>query len=313
MGTDYLHPLVSLCITCYNQERYVARAVKSALAQTYSPLEVVICDDCSTDGTQVIVEQLIRKYKNNGGKHDVVFHKNAINLGIAKNYEQCFKMGRGVLLVTGAGDDESMPNRVERIVKEWVKDGREATTIVHGALMMFNGGGQRVEYSGLPQRERPIGAMTAYVRDVFTQFDDIVYCDAFEDDVFTKRALLLGKSLEINEPLITYRYGTGESTRGGVSEIRLRVIPRCLYSAKQARLDIASCKVAIPKKTVQERLASIEAYEVLYNAEKDMISGKSVVLRLVALVRYSAKAWQTVGVKGFLARLIRFVFKLRNG
>ncbi|RMH35959.1 MAG: glycosyltransferase family 2 protein, partial [Gammaproteobacteria bacterium] len=35
----------------YNQKNFVEEAVKSALAQTYEDMEIIISDDCSTDGS----------------------------------------------------------------------------------------------------------------------------------------------------------------------------------------------------------------------------------------------------------------------
>jgi glycosyltransferase involved in cell wall biosynthesis len=40
-------PLVSFVLLTYNQEKYVADALRAALNQTYSPLEIIISDDCS--------------------------------------------------------------------------------------------------------------------------------------------------------------------------------------------------------------------------------------------------------------------------
>ena len=50
-------PLVSVLMTCFNREQYVADAIKSVLASTYSHLELIIVDDCSTDNTVEIIKK----------------------------------------------------------------------------------------------------------------------------------------------------------------------------------------------------------------------------------------------------------------
>lgn len=67
-------PFVSIIVTCFNQDRYLERAVKSVLAQTFTNLECIIVDDGSTDNTQQIAQQLMSLdarvqylYKENGG------------------------------------------------------------------------------------------------------------------------------------------------------------------------------------------------------------------------------------------------------
>ncbi len=51
VGDKARQPLVTIGLVTYRQERFVRDAVRSVLAQTYSPLQVVICDDDSPDAT----------------------------------------------------------------------------------------------------------------------------------------------------------------------------------------------------------------------------------------------------------------------
>jgi glycosyltransferase involved in cell wall biosynthesis len=46
-----MHPLVSILIPCYNAEAWIARAIESALAQTWANIEVIVVEDGSTDGS----------------------------------------------------------------------------------------------------------------------------------------------------------------------------------------------------------------------------------------------------------------------
>lgn len=56
-------PLVSVCIICYNNHDYIRQAVDSVLMQQVNfPWEIIIADDCSTDGTREVVKDYHRQY-----------------------------------------------------------------------------------------------------------------------------------------------------------------------------------------------------------------------------------------------------------
>jgi glycosyltransferase involved in cell wall biosynthesis len=69
------HPLVSVLIANYNYARYVGEAIESVLSQSYGNLEVIICDDGSTDASCDVISRYVRKdsrvkllRKENGGQ-----------------------------------------------------------------------------------------------------------------------------------------------------------------------------------------------------------------------------------------------------
>ena len=50
--------MVTYVVLTYNQESYIREAVQSALAQNYSPLEVIVSDDCSIDKTFDVIREI---------------------------------------------------------------------------------------------------------------------------------------------------------------------------------------------------------------------------------------------------------------
>jgi glycosyltransferase involved in cell wall biosynthesis len=59
-----MNALVSIVIPCYNVERFVAEAVRSALAQTYPDVEVIALDEGSSDRTVEVLERFARPDPN---------------------------------------------------------------------------------------------------------------------------------------------------------------------------------------------------------------------------------------------------------
>jgi glycosyltransferase involved in cell wall biosynthesis len=99
-------PTVSVIIPTYNCAPYVAAAVESALAQTYRPLEVIVVDDGSTDGTAAVLRpyagRIVALRQANGGAAA------ARNAGIGR--------ARGEVLAFLDADDLWLPGKLERQV-----------------------------------------------------------------------------------------------------------------------------------------------------------------------------------------------------
>ncbi len=102
-------PLVTLGLLAYNQEKFVEEAVRAALAQTYSPLEIILSDDCSLDATFEVISAAASAYC---GPHQVRVNRNNRNLGIVGHYNHVGALARGRWLFSAAGDDISLPDRV---------------------------------------------------------------------------------------------------------------------------------------------------------------------------------------------------------
>ena len=94
--------LISFYILAYNHENMIADAINAALAQTYSPLQIIISDDCSTDSTWEIIQKTVSSYN---GPHKVEIRRNAVNLGISVHINALWKECSGEWIIASAGDD----------------------------------------------------------------------------------------------------------------------------------------------------------------------------------------------------------------
>ena len=97
-------PTVSVIIPCYNQARYVARAIDSVMAQTLRDWEAIVVDDGSTDGTAAIVSQYV------DSRIQYVFQDNR---GVSAARNTGIMASKGKYLTFLDGDDEWRPEFLE--------------------------------------------------------------------------------------------------------------------------------------------------------------------------------------------------------
>ncbi len=112
-------PLVTLAVFAFNQEMFIRRAVNAAFQQTYSPLEIILSDDCSSDQTFEILQELARAYD---GPHQVRVRRQVTNQGLLTHVCDVAADMNGDIMVLAAGDDISDADRVAEIVRCWRPD-----------------------------------------------------------------------------------------------------------------------------------------------------------------------------------------------
>ena len=271
----------------YNQEKYVREAVCSVLNQTYDNLEVIISDDCSSDNTWEIVESEVEIYRQNSGLHTrIILNRNKVNLGVARHFELLMSKSHGEIVVAQAGDDRSLPARVEHIVDAY-NENPDATLFCHKAVYIDDAGHRTKAGAVSTSAYMPLGALMAYSSRTYTEFGPIVERDAFEDDVYARRAEMLGREVQVHEVLLEYRVGCGgiSSGGGGAKVRRSRVARGCLASAKQSRLDILECKCKLDADVCARIKREIDRYEQYYSAEYAFYNARCIVDKIKAFKR----------------------------
>ena len=105
--------MFSVLVITYNQENFISQTLDSILNQKHGyKYEIVVGDDCSTDGTKRIVEDYAAKYP------DVIRPVyNSPNKGLIRNYFETLAFCKGKYIMNCAGDDWWLPGKVEKQIK----------------------------------------------------------------------------------------------------------------------------------------------------------------------------------------------------
>ncbi len=100
-------PKVSVCLPCYNRQDYIAEAIESVLSQNFGDFELIITDNCSTDGTVEIIKEYAAKDSR------IRFYVNDRNLGPTSNFNSGLILCRGGYIKFLCSDDLLAPRCLE--------------------------------------------------------------------------------------------------------------------------------------------------------------------------------------------------------
>jgi len=217
---------VTFLLVAYNQAAHIEEAVAAGFAQTYGPLEIIVSDDCSSDGTYTIASRMADQYR---GPHRVTVRRNERNLGLIGHICAVMREVRGDLIVVAAGDDISCPERVEKLVDAWNATGRRSGSIfsryktIHpDGTITSNRSTPRMTVSQLSDRSTKLledvsvgalGCTHAWTKDVFEVFGQIDPRVVHEDVTIPLRSLLIGNIVFIPDELVLYRLTPGSLSR----------------------------------------------------------------------------------------------------
>lgn len=251
-------PRTSLILLACNQAATVRAAAESCLAQHGEALEIVFSDDASSDNTYPVLREVARAYR---GPHQVRARRNPVNLGIGAHYNALIAETSGALIVTAAGDDISLPQRVERLVAAWHASGERVDLVASDCISLAADGtpGERIVNDDLALcsvdgwcRKRPftVGATHAFTRRVMERFGPFVPDLWYEDIVIGLRAIMSGGALTVPEPLVHYR--TGGSSRPALPASGEELVAKARRQNRRVLAEIA-------QHTLDARTAGFEA------------------------------------------------------
>ena len=99
---------VSILIAAYNVENYITETLNSAVAQTLKDIEIVVVDDCCTDGTP----EILSKYAELDTRIKIIRHEE--NSGLVRVRQTGLKNSCGEYIIFLDGDDTLTPDACEK-------------------------------------------------------------------------------------------------------------------------------------------------------------------------------------------------------
>ena len=110
---------VTVIMPAYNAERFIGEAISSVIAQTYENWELLVIDDCSTDGTFEIAKSFEEKDER------IKVFKNEKNLGVARTRNRGIDASEGEYVAFIDSDDAWLS---EKLFKQVKKNGRNRSS-----------------------------------------------------------------------------------------------------------------------------------------------------------------------------------------
>lgn len=126
-------PIVSVVIPSFCAADTLVAAISSALNQTSSSLEIIVCDDASTDATESIISSI--------QSPKVHFVKNTQNMGPGRSRDKAISAATGKWIAFLDADDIWLPHRLERLLEA---AGESESLIVFDDLMICHDAGGRL-------------------------------------------------------------------------------------------------------------------------------------------------------------------------
>ena len=232
---------ISVILPVYNGEEHVGEAIESVLNQTYSNLELVIVNDCSTDTTLKILESYARKDSR------IRIITNPVNYMLPRSLNEGFLNATGEYFTWTSDDNRYKPEALEKLIKILQND--KDAVMVYSDFSVIDGEDRFIDLAQKDEPDKlpfynPVGACFLYTREVAQKvggYDANLFLA--EDYDYWIRIWREGKVVHSKEDLYLYRLHDKSLTSTRKDAIQSQVYKTVekhflyLYSKMNSRKD----------------------------------------------------------------------------
>lgn len=217
-----MEKLVSIVLPVYNGEKYIAKSIESVLNQTYSNIELIIVNDCSTDSTLEIVD----RYKEKDSRIHVI--NNIKNQKLPKSLNIGFSEAVGEYFSWTSDDNMYKENAIEKMVSyieahdvDFVNADYSDIDETDAFLMEHKTSSER-NMLMLGNRVGACFLYTKHIADIVGEYDATLFLA--EDYDYWIRIGRYGKMGHIDDNLYLYRTHSQSLTQTKQKQIALQTV-----------------------------------------------------------------------------------------
>lgn len=206
METNKRFNFISIIMAAYNAEKTIEKAICSVLNQTYKNFELLIVDDCSTDGTVNVIKECQKTDER------IILFENTVNQGVSFARKRGLENARGEWIAILDSDDMWRNDKLEKQIS--LQKAKDADLIYTGSAFMEEKGKKigwylnvpdEISYRNLLKQNLISNSSVLVKKELYLQYY-IEKNEIHEDFAIWLNILKSGKiAYAVNEPLLIYR------------------------------------------------------------------------------------------------------------
>ena len=315
-------PMISLIMSVYNGEDYLSEAIDSVLNQSFTNWELIVINDCSTDGTG----EILAKYESQDAR--VKVYTNEVNLRLPSSLNKALELAKGKYIARMDADDICLPDRLQKQYDFMEKNGDVALSscrfmTLKNGVIASGGCGGKGDFESIkslllvtnPILHPGIIAKSSVIKKL--GYDKNFTCT--EDMELWTRFVLAGERIEIlPEYLMIYRLHdkqitetTLEKQRSEVVSVQRNYFAKLLSSMNKEREEFYINGIYFRKNNDINEFRKFYKWAKSVNRKTQLLSKESLNYAFFEiLAEYKRKGISKVNlIKGMLSFGILFLAK----